>query len=822
MATLLRNFLPIHRKKGIMIFPLLVLLLFSWGDLSYAESQKTVRIGVLVDGPYWFNKEFLKHIKKELNELNAGTYKIVFPAEATLNGDYNLNKIRRIARALVSGKKVDVIIAIGGASSGIFFKMDPLPLPVVAITIFMPLEKDRFLPKTFQPKNPNWTTSFDPSINSGMVALIPKLVSLTDSTFLCSAFMCGNQPEYYKVIKDLFAGAKINTQVKVVSPENYVQVLSQIDSPLVVVGPLHEFSRSQKKDLYQKLAGRKTPTFTIEGRYGIENGALVSFVKYDFERFGKIYALKIMDILSGTPPNKIPVVDLWKTQLTFNRETVRKIDYEIPLEFFYEADFYGPKESKPQLSLVNSIQKALDQNVDIKIQALIQNQVFSNYEITRSRYLPQLNSKLSYNRQDNTRADVFPTARGETLVELELRQKLIDLELYKDIQSSKYQNLVEQKNTEVINQDITVEIALAYMESLLQEEIVSIRKEFLRLIRKNLDIAQLKFNLGETSLNDVLRLQIDLENARIDLVNDTEALFNSQIQLNILMNQPRENTYDLDFDSFSHGAYTKRKAPFDRFLNTQKGIRILRDFFTEETFSYSVELQSIEASIQQAEADKQGTKASFLPKLDFSASYFNQIDSDVRNFTSSAEEQSYKDSTGDGWTANLELNIPLFEGGQRFKQLDRANSRLLEQFHRKENLKLDLARRARTGFFSLYRNRQNTDIFIRNVKNSKENLDLITISYIQGDIPIIDLLNSQTNLILSQINSITARYEFYKSLFRLFRTMGRTDLITGFLDEGKMRLLRNRMINYYVIQSKRESNAKTTKPPKTLKSPSAK
>ena len=821
MATLLRNLFPIYRKKWIMVFPFLVLFLFSWGDLSYAESQKTVRIGVLVDGPYWFNKEFLKHIKKELNELNDETYKIVFPEEAVLNGDYNLIKIRRIARELVSGKKVDVIIAIGGASSGIFFEMDPLPVPVVAITIFMPFEKDRFLPKTFQPKNPNWTTSFDPSINSGMVALIPKLVPLTDSTFLCSAFMCGNHPEYYKVIKDLFAGAKINTQVKVVSPENYVQVLSQIDSPLVVVGPLHAFSRSQKKDLYQKLARRKTPTLTTEGRYGIENGALASFVKYDFERFGKIYALKIMDILSGTPPNKIPVVNLWKTQLTFNRETASKIDYEIPLEFFYEANFYGLKESKPQLSLTDSIQKALDQNVDIKIQMLVQNQVFSNYEITKSRYLPQLNSKLNYRRQDKTGADAFPAPRGETLVELELRQKLIDLELYKDIQSSEYRNLVEQKNTEVINQDITVEIALAYMENLLQEEIVSIRKDFLRLIRKNLDIAQLKFKLGETSLNDVLRLQIDLENSRIDLVNDTEALFISQIQVNILMNQPRENVYDLDFDSFSYRSYGTRKAPFDPFFRTQKGMRILRDFFTKETLAHSVELQSIDASIQQAETDKQGAKASFLPKLDLSASYFNQIDSDVRNFTSSAERQAFKDTFDEGWTAQLELNIPLFEGGQRFKQLDRANSRLLEQFRRKENLKLDLARRARTGFFTLYKSQINTDLSIKNVKNSKENLDLITISYIEGDVPIIDLLDSQTDLILSQISSITARYEFYKSLFRLFRTMGRTDLITGFLDERVAMNFRNRMIDY-VVHNIKKPNANTTKPSKTLKSPSRK
>jgi len=250
-------------------------------------------------------------------------------------------------------------------------------------------------------------------------------------------------------------------------------------------------------------------------------------------------------------------------------------------------------------------------------------------------------------------------------------------------------------------------------------------------------------------------------------------------------------------------------------------MRILRDFFTKETLAHSVELQSIDASIQQAETDKQGAKASFLPKLDLSASYFNQIDSDARNFTSSAERQAFKDTFDEGWTAQLELNIPLFEGGQRFKQLDLANSRLLEQSRRKENLKLDLARRARTGFFTLYKSQINTDLSIKNVKNSKENLDLITISYIEGDVPIIDLLDSQTDLILSQISSITARYEFYKSLFRLFRTMGRTDLITGFLDERVAMNFRNRMIDY-VVHNIKKPNANTTKPSKTLKSPSRK
>jgi len=788
-------------RKTLSCLILFWVFFFCFTGISMADSQRVVRIGVLADGPYWFNKNFLKHIQRELNVLNDGSYKIIFPKEALLSGNFDNKRIRQSAQTLVSNKQVDVIISIGGVSSGLFFKMDPLPVPVVAITIFMPFEKDRFLPKTYQPINPNWTTSFDPSLNIGMASLIPKLVMETDSTVLCSAFMCGNHPEYREAISKIFKAVNVKTRVLVVSPGNYSEVIAKIDSPLALIGHLHGFTLSQEKDLFEKLALRKIPTFSIEGRHAIENGALASAVEYDFERFGKIYALKIIDILSGTTPNEIPVVDLWKTQLIFNRETAHKIQYEIPLEFLYEAEFFGRDQAKPKLSFSDSLEKAIGQNIELKIQALVQNQAFSNYEISKSRYRPQINSRLSYNRQDKTRADVLPNARGETVIELEVRQKLLDMELIKDIQSAEYQNLVEQKNTEVLNQDIAEQVALAYMESLLQEEIVTIRKEFLKLIRKNLDIAQLKFKLGETSLNDVLRLQIDLENARIDLVNDTEALFVSRIQLNILMNQPRENIYSLEFGPFNLKTYEKRKTPFDPFFVTRKSIQIVRDFFTEETFEKSIELKSIEASIKRAEADREGAKARFLPKLDASASYFNQLDSDTRNFLSPAEQQAYKDRTGDGWTAKLELSLPIFEGGQRFKQLDLANSRLLEQMRRQENLKLDLARRARTGFFNLYRNRQNTDLSIKNVKNTKENLDLITLSYIQGDVPIIDLLNSQTNLILSQINSTTARYAFYKSLFRLFRTMGRIDLITGFLDKEILDTFRKRMVDYVVRKS---------------------
>jgi len=151
------------------------------------------------------------------------------------------------------------------------------------------------------------------------------------------------------------------------------------------------------------------------------------------------------------------------------------------------------------------------------------------------------------------------------------------------------------------------------------------------------------------------------------------------------------------------------------------------------------------------------------------------------------------------------LNIPIFLGGSRFKELSQANAKIMEFMNRKNNLRNDLSERARTGVYNVYKNRRNADFSIRNVISSKENLKLSEVSYREGDLPVIDLLDSQTNLIQSQITSISARYQFYSSLFRLFRVQGRTDLITDFLDPATIELLREEM-NQYLNQKKGQKN----------------
>jgi outer membrane protein TolC len=632
--------------------------------------------------------------------------------------------------------------------------------------------------------------------------ILPDLFESNNIPFICPALACEQNPQFRKaVIKHL---SRLKKKIKLVSvtPDNFSEKISALEQTFVVVSKLHGFKEKQMEALYQSLAEKKIRSYTADGSYGIQRGALVTLHELNFVKEGRNFALKIFDILKGHTPGNLMVQDIQGTKLRLNTKTAEKIGYNIPITYIDRADLYGPRKKNSSLLFRGAIEVALKQNYDIKIQALIENQSLIQAEEIERRYYPQLSSRLDYARKDDTRADIFPEPRGESKFGINLSQKIYDRELIKTIKSAEYANEIDKRNLEVINQNIIEQVASTYMDNLFATEVVQIQKDFLEIIRVNRKIAQLKFELRETGKGDVLRLDIDLENARSDLVDAQEALFRSRVRLNVLLNIPREKEHQLELDPFSEASYKRKGTPFNKFFHTQKSFKLTRDFFTQQALSKSPDLKSIDSSIRKAESDKEIVKSRFFPTAEFNVNWFTQLH-DEKRALNPIEDDNYNDRFRDGWAAQFKLDIPLFEGGTRFKQLSQANLRINEFMTRKRNLENDLSEQARTDFFNLQRRRRNADFSMRNIQSSRENLKLVELAYREGDLPIIDLLDSQRQLIFSQRDAVQARFEFYKTLFSLLRTIGKSDLILDILDDKKMENFRMEM-NQFLNQKIRE------------------
>ena len=762
--------------------------------------MKTIRIGILQDGPYWHNTPLISQIQKELNELNDGQLDIHYPQAFNLNGQYNFKKIQQYAANLAGNKEIDVIIAFGMVSSYTFSKMDPLPIPVVAMDYIAPAGLGMLAPKTFKPLNPNWTTSFDPTYVNALSKIFPKLVTADRLAVLCPQAVCDFNPDILKLIRSFLDKKAMRVDIVVISPQNYMKKINQLKVPLVVVEMLKGFSEKQMDDVFRTLIHKRIPSFTVDGMHGIKKGALVSIHSYDKPRMSRNIALKLYDILTGTRPDQISVIDFKNAELIFNRETARKIGYGIPFEFVDEARMYGAKEKKGPLLFEGAIQRSLEQNYDIKSQALVQNQALLQVEITQREFYPQVSSRLAYNRMNKDQADAFPGPRGETRFELSLQQKIYDRELSKSIESAEAVHQIESQNLEVVNQDIVEQVVLAYLDNIRGEELVEIQKNFLNIIQKNQRLADLKFKLRETGKSDVLRLNIELDNARIDLVNAKEARFRAQVRLNNLLNLPRETRHAFSSKDFSEKSYRFRSGHFSKYLKTSNQLKIFRDFFDKQAREHSPDLKALQASLDQAMVDKERTLARFYPSASVEAEYFNQLTDDTQNL-SPADRQRFEHLFGDGWQAQLRLEFPLFLGGSRFKQVTQANVRILELQSQINSLKNSLSERARSGLFSVFRNRRNYDFSLRNVTSSQENLKLTEVSYLEGDLPVIDLLDSQSRLILSRTTAVQALFESYKNLFSLFRDVGRIDLISEFNSDKKQMELISQVEQHFQKQS---------------------
>jgi outer membrane protein TolC len=480
------------------------------------------------------------------------------------------------------------------------------------------------------------------------------------------------------------------------------------------------------------------------------------------------------------------VLDFKSAELIFNRETAQKTGYDIPFEFVDEARMYGAEKEKKRLEFEEAIQRALAQNYDIKSQALVKNQALLQVDITQRGFYPQIFSGFIYQQLNQDRADALNAPRGETLFELGLEQRLFNRELSKSIESAEAVHEIEKITLDVVNQDIAEQVALAYMDYLLGEELVEIQRNYLNVIRQNQNLAELKFRLRETGKSDVLRLDIELDNARIALNNAKEFRFRAQVRLNNLLNLPREISHGLGLDYFSEESYQLRSGRFSKYLNSANQLKVFRTYFDEQAQENSPDLKTLRAGLVQAQVEKERVLATFYPTASVEANYFNQLQENSQNLLPLAR-RNYDDRFGEGWQAQLKLEFPLFLGGSRYKQVTQANVRVLELKARINSLINSLSERARSGLFNVFRARRNYDLSLRNVASSRENLKLAEVAYLEGELPVIDLLDSQSRLILSKTNAARNRFQFYKNLFSLFRTVGRPELIANFKNEETLK-----------------------------------
>jgi len=778
-------------------------LLIIQPDYGLAEQK---RIGILVDGDYWFNK-IIHSIKEELNILNQNQFEILYPKESMQNGSYQVDKIQSYAHDFINKHRLDVILTLGTESAKAFACMNPLTVPVVSINVDFPIDIGLLERQTLKPTNPNWTSLYDPTIELSALTFIRKLKPFQKMTYLCPHFSCANNPGKTKGIADIIRSfgkktPQLEIEVVEITKDNYLNKIKALNTDMVFVPNLYAFTDAQCTELFKQLTQQNILSITQEGMHGVKHGAVAAVNNFDFKRIARKTALHLYNILIGMKPSELVVTDNWKVELIFNQQTAREIGYDIPLEFLYDAIVIGKSEDRMQITMKDAVEMAFKQNPDLKLKVWDQKQSALNLDIVKRGYYPHLGSNIAYTQLDKTRAHIQPSPEKQSRFELSLFQNIYNRELNKAIEVARLDESVAKQEISVTKQDLILHVIMAYIDYMLAEDNVRDRREQLRILRKHLDIVLLRHNLESAGRSDVLRMEIQYNQGRMELVQAIRDLDIAQTALIYILNLPKETEFEMtDREDFNETNFRKRTIVFDIYYQTQGRLKIFRDFLIQKAYSHSVNLKLLETRLEQARQNRERMLAKFWPTLDFSFQWFRQFSDDHRDmrptpyvfesFHNTEEELAaieafkareinmqesiYDDANLTGWNSQLKLSWPIFSGGARFSELRKADTEINKVKTAIEKMRSELARSIRTTYYDHYTLRNNTQIAIKDADLARENLALAETAYLNGSIATIDMLDIQSSLILSEINATLHRYKFMQSVARLLHLISHVE-----------------------------------------------
>lgn len=199
-----------------------------------------------------------------------------------------------------------------------------------------------------------------------------------------------------------------------------------------------------------------------------------------------------------------------------------------------------------KLSLQDCINIAFENNLLLKQASLNEEISLYNLRSNRSELLPSISAQsrnnYSWGRSIDPITNSFTTTqftsyRGSINANMILFSGLGN---QKRIKSAKFDLEIDKTEIKRIKNDLTIDIALKYINILYLKEIINANFEQVKSSEKQLEIANLKFDKGQISESDLFKIKSQKSNEEFTLTENNELLESNYIDLKQMLQMPLE------------------------------------------------------------------------------------------------------------------------------------------------------------------------------------------------------------------------------------------------------------------------------------------
>ncbi|MBW1795677.1 MAG: TolC family protein [Deltaproteobacteria bacterium] len=414
-------------------------------------------------------------------------------------------------------------------------------------------------------------------------------------------------------------------------------------------------------------------------------------------------------------------------------------------------------EGSPSLlTLKQSIEMALEHNLDMKVAREEIQAAQERQKEARTGFLPSLSGKYGYRRLSEVSYVVIGGREIDVNDQDQYRfTGTIEQPLFTGFATlSNYQLArlgldVAKIRLARARFDLILQVKEAYFGILSAEKIHEVAEQAVQQLQAQLDVAENFYRVGMSPKIDVLEAEVRLAEAKQQLVRAVNDLRLAKARFNTILRRSIDQEVAV-LDILSDQPYEK---PYE--------------FCLEISLEKRPELMEAEKNVARAEKEITLAKSAYYPKVSISGNYYRAGDDPALNGSDFVDREN--------WDVMAEATMTFFEWGKTRYATNRKRARLRQARQTLEQIEDAVRLEVKTTYLNLQAAEKNIWVAKKSVESAEENFRISKERYREQVATATEVLDAQTRLTQARTNYTNALVEFNVARARLIRAMGLED-----------------------------------------------
>jgi TolC family type I secretion outer membrane protein len=377
----------------------------------------------------------------------------------------------------------------------------------------------------------------------------------------------------------------------------------------------------------------------------------------------------------------------------------------------------------------------------------------------RSPYLPQVQASTGYAESRSLGGALGESSTKSYTTTLSVNQVIYDFgKTGNSLDAARFGARSTETEVDRVVQEVVLGVKQAYYSLLQADKLLKVSQQTLDQTERHLKKAEAFFRAGSKPRFDVTRAEVDVNNARLGLIN---ARNNVRLRTIALYN--------------AMGTAPGGDIGTEDTLSAPTAIPSL-DEVQAEALRNRPELLKIEIDIQSSEAKVSAAQSGYRPTLSANGAYnWAHGTSETTLPLGVLGSGEFSSHIGDSWNAGLMLSVPLFEGGMTSGRVAEARANRYALEAQRDTLRQSILLEVSQAHADLESAAARIAVMDSSLKSARESLELAEGRYQAGVGPSIEVTDATVAAARAETDHIQALYDYQLAAARLAKAMGRVD-----------------------------------------------